>query len=45
MGEPPWLTVRSPQMAEGVLPVAQVRGVPGLWAWVAADAPAGAAKP
>ena len=45
MGEPPWLTVRSPQQAEGVMPTAQVRDVPGLWTWVAADAPSGAAKP
>ena len=45
MGQPPWLTMQSPQQASGVLPPAQVQGVPGLWVWVAADPPAGTAKP
>lgn len=44
-GEPPWLTVRSPQQAQGVLPPRQVQGAPGLWVWVAQDPPAGTAKP
>ena len=43
-GEPPWLTVRAPEQASGVMPTSQVRGAPGLWMWVSSDAPAGATR-
>ena len=42
-GEPPWLTLQSPQQADGTLPPAQVRGAPGLWLWVAQPPAPGAA--
>jgi hypothetical protein len=37
LGMPPWLTMQGPAQASGTLPEAQVRGAPGLWAWVADD--------
>jgi hypothetical protein len=45
LGEPPWLTMQSPQQASGVLPPSQVQGAPGLWVWVASDPRSGAGAP
>ena len=36
LGMPPWLTLRGPGDAAGVMPAAQMREVPGLWIWVSA---------
>lgn len=40
MGMPPWMTMQGPAQANGMLPVAQRQGAPGLWAWVAPEGPA-----
>jgi len=40
MGMPPWMTMRGPNQASGVLPPSQTQDNGAMWMWVVAPAPA-----